>query len=492
MSGKDDMEDGELSDNSNEDGPLFQYNPLQRPVAPKPGSFSKTAVDDDEYDSDDAPPDLDHDSGSDSDSELNKPRAKQSRSGLWARRDALVVEDGGGDTFRQMAQAFQAQRDAQGLNKRKKKNNVWGSFIQEEALNAEVAGSLGVGKTLASLNSDRGAETYDFTQIAKERRAEERRQKQEEKQKKGTQLDDDMDSYWSKKDDDIDNDLEQDSPKDDVMDDTTSKDDESDRRGTKRSVRDRLGDKKVRLDRYKNEVLPAPGKPRQIPDIAEDSLIEGSDDDFGKEIADRLQEEKPEMIVDLVRILGRRAVWEYFQKTQKVESEGGMMINNGARRRTAGGVFCHLLRSAEGETAEKAKEFFRESQKSEQKRRILLAKSKKKKKFEDEMEEFLARKREIAEEKKVKDNEETMEDDSVKEEEEELKPLPNILSMIASSLNPNHTPKETTRPAVDRVTSFKEPDAPPNSVERVDRNLIDYEEDDFLSSNNETEDIELF
>ena len=92
----------------------------------------------------------------------------------------------------------------------------------------------------------------------------------------------------------------------------------------------------------------------------------------------------------------------------------------------------------------------------------------------------------------MKENEETMEDDSVKEEEEELKPLPNILSMIASSLNPNHTPKETTRPAVDRVTSFKEPDAPPNSVERVDRNLIDYEEDDFLSSNNETEDIELF
>merc|ERR1711915_12456 len=120
------------------------------------------------------------------------------------------------------------------------------------------------------------------------------------------------------------------------------------------------------------------------------------------------------------------------------------------------------------------------------------AKSKKKKKFEDEMEEFLARKREIAEEKKAKENEVTMDEDSVKEEEEELKPLPNILSMIASSLTTNNTPKEETKPTVDRVSSFKEPDAPPNSVERVDRNLIDYEEDDFLSSNNETEDIELF
>ena len=46
MSGKEEMEDGELSDNSNDDGPLFQYTPLQRPMAPKPGSFSKTALDD--------------------------------------------------------------------------------------------------------------------------------------------------------------------------------------------------------------------------------------------------------------------------------------------------------------------------------------------------------------------------------------------------------------------------------------------------------------
>ena len=495
MSVKDDMEDGEISDNSTEDGPLFQYNPLQRPVAPKPGAFSsKTPVDDDEYDSDTASPDIDNDSGSDSDSELNKPKAKQSRSGLWARRDALVVEDGGGETFKQMAQVFQAQRDAKGLNKQKKKNNVWGSFIQEESLNAEMSGSLGVGKSLKDLHSDRGAETYDFTQIAKERREEERRRKQEEKQKRDTQLDDDMDSYWNKKNDINEIDEGRDSPKDDAMDDTTLKDDEGDRRGTKRSVRDRLGDKKVKMDRYKNEVLPPPGKPRQIPDIAEDSLVEGSDDDFGKEIAERLQEEKVDMIIDLVTILGRRVVWDFFKKTQKTESEGGMMINNGARRRTAGGVFCHLLRSSEGEMAEKAKEYFRESQKNEQKRRILHAKSKKKKKFEDEMEDFLKRKREI-EIEKSKENEENMEDDSVKSEtneEEELKPLPNILSMIASSLNPNNAQKETAKPAVDRVSSFKEPDAPPNSVERVDRNLIDYEDDDFLTSNNDTEDIEIF
>ena len=96
-----------------------------------------------------------------------------------------------------------------------------------------------------------------------------------------------------------------------------------------------------------------------------------------------------------------------------------------------------------------------------------------------------------------KDAEDVMEDDAEKpEEEEELKPLPNILSMIASSLNKETSKQpasqETAKVSVGRVSSFKEPEAPPNSVERVDRNLIEYEDDDFLSTNNDTEDIELF
>ena len=151
----------------------------------------------------------------------------------------------------------------------------------------------------------------------------------------------------------------------------------------------------------------------------------------------------------------------------------------------------HLLRTTEDqETAEKAKIFFRESQKNDQKRRVLQAKSKKKKKFEDEMAEFLQRKKEIAVDRN-KEDEADMEEEE--EKEEELKPLPNILSMIASSLNDDSSNK-TEAPVdnkvnVGRVASFKEPDAPPNSVER---HVIDYEEDDFLTSTNDTEDIELF
>merc|ERR1712087_364502 len=132
---------------------------------------------------------------------------------------------------------------------------------------------------------------------------------------------------------------------------------------------------------------------------------------------------------------------------------------------------------------------FNESQKQDHKRRIAVAKSKTKKKFEDEMQDFLKRKKELAEEKK--DNSMEAED---AEGDEELKPLPNILSNIADLFGTGET--DAAKPTVTRVSSFKEPEAPPNSVERAEaeRALLEYDEDeiDFLSKNADTEDIELF
>ena len=77
------------------------------------------------------------------------------------------------------------------------------------------------------------------------------------------------------------------------------------------------------------------------------------------------------MIIDLIKILGRRVVWDFFRQTQDIESKGGMMTNNGARRRTAGGVMMHLLRTTENqEISKKAKKLFKKSQKE---RRVLQA-----------------------------------------------------------------------------------------------------------------------
>ena len=77
------------------------------------------------------------------------------------------------------------------------------------------------------------------------------------------------------------------------------------------------------------------------------------------------------MIINLIKILGRRVVWDFFRQTQDIESKGGMMTNNGARRRTAGGVMMQLLRITEDqEISKKAKKLFKKSQKE---RRVLQA-----------------------------------------------------------------------------------------------------------------------
>merc|ERR1719318_2254350 len=80
-----------------------------------------------------------------------------------------------------------------------------------------------------------------------------------------------------------------------------------------------------------------------------------------------------------------------------------MVINNGARRRTAGGVMLHLLRKTEDEgIKEKVKKFFNESQKNDHRRKIAVANKRKKKNFEKEMGDFLQARRELEEKHKEK------------------------------------------------------------------------------------------
>merc|ERR1719341_718560 len=291
-------------------------------------------------------------------------------------------------------------------------------------------------------------------------------------------LDSEMDSYWAKRGEEKEEELSNSSdeekvkPEESMMQEECNE--ESEKRGTKRSVKERLGKKKVQLDRFHNEKLSAPGEPKQIVDIAEISLVEGSDEDFGEEVAERLKEDKEEMMVELVKAVGRKVVWEFFKDTQKVEREGGMVINNGARRRTPGGVMLHLLRKSERPEL-------------------------KEKNFDKEMEEFLSARKKLSEKKNDEGGE--MEEDGV-DEEETLAPLPNVLDMIANSMKGEKSVQATSKKAtVTRVSSFKEPEAPPNSVERLDRlspvsreerALLDYDDDDFLAISGDTEDIELF
>ena len=47
-----------------------------------------------------------------------------------------------------------------------------------------------------------------------------------------------------------------------------------------------------------------------------------------------------------MEIVGVDVALDLFNKTKDIESKGGMMIKNGERRRTPGGVFMQLLRDA--------------------------------------------------------------------------------------------------------------------------------------------------
>jgi hypothetical protein len=65
------------------------------------------------------------------------------------------------------------------------------------------------------------------------------------------------------------------------------------------------------------------------------------------DIAAQLQESHPPAILQIQRIIERigiAAAYDFLQQTLAVEAEGGMLIENGKRRRTPGGVYFYIVR----------------------------------------------------------------------------------------------------------------------------------------------------
>jgi phosphorylated adapter RNA export protein len=76
-------------------------------------------------------------------------------------------------------------------------------------------------------------------------------------------------------------------------------------------------------------------------------------DELVKKIADMLGETQImpiSQIKMLILALGRPIVMELLRETLQIEMKGGMMISNGSRRRTPGGVFFYLARKKHGKT----------------------------------------------------------------------------------------------------------------------------------------------
>lgn len=132
----------------------------------------------------------------------------------------------------------------------------------------------------------------------------------------------------------------------------------------RKSVKLRLG-KRNSSDSNSNDSFQ--NAPRHILDlnVAEDCANEA----FAAELANKLCEEKDELMLRIVTILGKEIPIKLFKETQKIEADGGMLIVNGARRRTPGGVFLFLLKHNEEIDKEAKKAIFLEDKKAAVKER---------------------------------------------------------------------------------------------------------------------------
>uniref|UniRef100_U5EMS7 Phosphorylated adapter RNA export protein n=1 Tax=Corethrella appendiculata TaxID=1370023 RepID=U5EMS7_9DIPT len=102
--------------------------------------------------------------------------------------------------------------------------------------------------------------------------------------------------------------------------------------------------------------------PRYILDL--NVPLDSENDDIATEIANKLCEEKNDLLLRVVKVLGKELPIKLFKETQKIESDGGMLIMNGMRRRTPGGVFLFLLKHNEEVSPEDKKLIFLDERKS--------------------------------------------------------------------------------------------------------------------------------
>uniref|UniRef100_A0A5F8GFJ2 Phosphorylated adapter RNA export protein n=1 Tax=Monodelphis domestica TaxID=13616 RepID=A0A5F8GFJ2_MONDO len=104
---------------------------------------------------------------------------------------------------------------------------------------------------------------------------------------------------------------------------------------------------------------------------------EDPEEKVADEISFRLQEPKKDLIARIVRIIGNKKAIELLMETAEVEQNGGLLIMNGSRRRTPGGVYLNLLKNTPSINEGQIKEIFYlenqkeyENKKAAKKRRV--------------------------------------------------------------------------------------------------------------------------
>ncbi|GFO50414.1 phosphorylated adapter RNA export protein-like [Plakobranchus ocellatus] len=183
---------------------------------------------------------------------------------------------------------------------RKRKNNIWSSVISEQVLSHNVK-SFGMENPVIQMD-ERDVESYDFTKAKDDERP------------------------------NLEVDVNEDNLKDDIFGGVVDLEREVKRhenRKRKRNAKERLG--RRTYDKHKLRNLGV----TENDDIA--AVV--------KAIADGLAEPKFDLISRIVENVGKAQAIQLYYMTEDIEDAGGMMIKNGSRRRTPGGVYIELLKS---------------------------------------------------------------------------------------------------------------------------------------------------
>lgn len=140
---------------------------------------------------------------------------------------------------------------------------------------------------------------------------------------------------------------------------------------SKRSIHDRLG--KRRDVRGSRRSSPNSGSdsnsydPKHIEDLEDIGDREAIE--VAREMAIKLHEDKNDLLIRVLEVLGTDLPLKIYKETQRIEAEGGMTIKNGKRRRTPGGVFLFLLKHNDALTIEDSKAIFCEDRHNDNKKR---------------------------------------------------------------------------------------------------------------------------
>ncbi|EPB71380.1 TAP42-like family protein [Ancylostoma ceylanicum] len=137
---------------------------------------------------------------------------------------------------------------------------------------------------------------------------------------------------------------------------------------------------------------------------------------LGDEMAKAMGERDPKTVKSIVQVCGVEKAIALFEETRSVESQGGMMIDNGRRRRTPGGVFISLFKLDPDIPGDVKKRLFDETKMEA--RKILRARKKGRSDFAQDV----AKVAELMKKEKEKNS-----------ADEALKPLPQVEQVLQPS-----------------------------------------------------------